>query len=506
MAPLSKAFIGSYILHPYFQRYESAVNLAAAKFLTVRREEEEGEELEHAPSKDRNTYRLATVRNTGMTGIMLLARNPTAIHNVRTTELGFGAGSMANKGAVGLRFLYTTEGNGDRDGEDDESGGQTSRATELTFVSTHLQAMEWNLETRNRNWESIVSGLVFEDPKKYILQPHTARGDGGGSGSSEEGEEAHDLLERDRDEARKSALHDISIYKPGTHLFVSGDLNYRISTTSPGSDAVFPSLDSDSPDHYSRFLPLDQLTAEKEAGRTLHGLAEAEIKFPPTYKLKVAPKKQKPSNAGDRDRSTIAAAAARRQGEGEGEGEEEGEQQRLQDVEDEDVDWKWAIHRWPGWCDRVLYLDIPWWAKEGVTSTSSPSTANTPPSMNIIAYDALPAVRTSDHRAVYLRVAVPALEPTELAPSQAAIEAELVRSNSGDDGNGRNPVVVVDPRVRLPFPIDTNSWHHRAVVKEWERVLGWSMLVSQSRPAIALVATVLVVGLGVWLYRTPGFF
>ncbi|KAK7752503.1 hypothetical protein SLS62_005471 [Diatrype stigma] len=484
MAPLAKAFVGSYVLQPYFQRYESAVNLAAAKFLVARQEEGE---VEPVPSEDRSPYKLATVRNVGMTGIMLLARDPTALHNIRTTELGFGAGSMANKGAVGLRFMYTTEG------KDNDSDGQTSRATEMTFVSTHLQAMEWNLETRNRNWESIVSGLVFEDPKKYILPPPSARGGGA------EGEEAHDLLERDRDEAQKSALHDLSIYKPGTHLFVSGDLNYRISTTSPGSGAVFPSLDPDSPDHYARFLPLDQLTAEKEAGRTLHGLTEAAIKFPPTYKLKVSPKKQKPGSTEARDGSTVSAAA--RQG--------DGEEQQLQDVEDEDVDWEWAIHRWPGWCDRVLYLDIPWWAKEGVASSSTKTSPSS--SMDIIAYDALPAVRTSDHRAVYLRVAVPALEPTELAPSSAAIEAELVRSGSnnnseGDGGNGNGQNLVVDPRVRLPFPIDTNSWHHRAVVKEWERVLGWSMLVSQSRPAIALFATVLVVGLGVWLYHTPGFF
>ncbi|RYP06017.1 hypothetical protein DL764_003434 [Monosporascus ibericus] len=427
MAPLAKAFIGDSILKPYFQRYESAVNLAAAKFLTG-----DGQ----TPPKD-NVYRLAAVRNVGMTGIMLLARDKYALRNIRTTDLGFGAVDMANKGAVGLRFLYTKE---------DESG--QSRQTELTFVSTHLQAFEWKLDMRNKNWESIVSGLVFEDPKRYIS---------GRAPQSEDGGEEQRLLEQD---GTQKALHDISIYKPGSHLFVTGDLNYRLSTTAPETGAVFPSIDPDSPDHYSRFFVMDQLTAEKAAGRTLHGLSEAEIKFPPTYKLKVLPKKR-PETETDLLRA------------------EEGED----DAEEEEAEWKWVVYRWPGWCDRVLYLDIPWWAKEATSSKNL--------EMKVAAYDALPAVRTSDHRAVYLRVDVPVIEPEDLAPSPAAIETELARSSSS---NGH----MVDPRVRLPFPIDPGSWHHRAFVKQCERVIGWSMLISQSKPVIAVFATLLIIGLGTW--------
>ncbi|RYP26810.1 hypothetical protein DL768_011528 [Monosporascus sp. mg162] len=411
MAPLAKAFIGGSILKPYFQRYESAVNLAAAKFLTG-----EGQ----TPPKD-NIYRLATVRNVSMTGIMLLARDKYAVRNVRTTELSFGAADMANKGAVGLRFLYTKE---------DESG--QSRQTELTFVGTHLQAFEWKLETRNKNWQSIVSGLVFEDPRRYIS---------GRAPQSEDGGEEQRLLEQD---GTQRALHDISIYKPGSHLFVTGDLNYRLSTTAPETGAVFPSIDPGSPDHYSRFFVMDQLTAEKAAGRTLHGLSEAEIKFPPTYKLKVLPKKR-PETETDLLRA------------------EQGED----DDEEEGAEWKWVIYRWPGWCDRVLYLDIPWWAKDATSSKNL--------EMKVTAYNALPAVRTSDHRAVYLRVDVPVIEPADLAPSPAAIEAELTRSINGH---------MVDPRVRLPFPIDPGSWDHRTFVKQCERVIGWSMLIFQSKPII----------------------
>ncbi|RYP69969.1 hypothetical protein DL771_005760 [Monosporascus sp. 5C6A] len=426
MAPLAKAFIGDSVLKPYFQSYESAVNLAAAKFLTGKGQ---------TPPKD-NIYRLATVRNVGMTGIMLLVRDRYALRNLRTTELGFGAGDMANKGAVGLRFLYAKE---------DESG--QSRQTELTFVGTHLQAYEWKLETRNKNWESIASGLVFEDPKRYI---------NGRAPQSEDGDEEQHLLEQD---GTQKALHDISIYKPGSHLFIAGDLNYRLSTTAPEAGAIFPSIDPDSPDHYSRFFIMDQLTAEKAAGRTLHGLSEAEIKFPPTYKLKVLPKKGLETETG------LLRA-------------EEGEDDA------EEAEWEWVVYRWPGWCDRVLYLDIPWWAKEATSSKNL--------EVKVTAYDALPAVRTSDHRAVYLRVDVPVIEPADLAPSPAAIETELARSSDGH---------TVDPRVRLPFPIDPGSWGHRAFVRQCEHVIGWSMLISQSKPAIAVLATLLIMGLGAWWFK-----
>lgn len=464
MAPLARAFIGSYVLDPYFQPYESAINLAAAKF---------HDGVSASPSASSsirrdNPYRLLTARNVGMTAIMLFAHEgdgsspgpASSVSDLKSTELGFGAGDMANKGAVGLRFLYGKEG----------------AETELTFVSTHLQAFEWNLETRNKNWASIVSGLLFEDPKKHFTSPQQG---------SEDGDEARDLLLR-RDQqgnAREKALHDISIYKPGSHLFVSGDLNYRISATSPEAGAVFPSLDESSPNHYSHFLSRDQLTAEKSAGRTLQGLSEAEIRFPPTYKLKIAP--------------STPTTTTRNPNSG-----SDDEVELLGDLEDEEVEWKWATHRWPGWCDRILYLDIPWWTN-GAT-TSSPSDRTKTPQMDVRAYDALPAVRTSDHRGVYLRIGVPMLSTDELAPTEAVVEAELAR-HAGADAEGQDDREedggLVDPRIKLPFPINPDAWAHRALVKHWERALGWSILVSNSRPAITL-ATIIIIGLGAWWFSS----
>ncbi|ORY67290.1 Endonuclease/exonuclease/phosphatase [Pseudomassariella vexata] len=432
MAPLSSAFIGSYWLSPYFSRYESALNLAAAKFIAE-------EERQHRP-KDK-AYTLVKMCNVGMTGIMLFARDKNALHNIKSAEVGFGAGDMANKGAVGLRMDFEKDG----------------KETELTFVSTHLAAMEWNLERRNRNWESIVSGLVFVDPKQ-IMQSETSQ-------HAENRPEENRPEDRPETDAQpllagfhpstEKALHDISIYKPGSHLFVAGDLNYRLSKTSPPIDATFPGVDPDNEDFYPRFLARDQLTAEKKAGRTLHGLTEAEIHFPPTYKYIILPKGEP-----ETELSRIAAE--------EGDGEE--------------IKWKFASHRWPGWCDRVLYADVPQWVAGDHAIIPT-------------AYNCLPVVRSSDHRAVFLRALVPVLSPDELAPAQDVIETALREAESGVDGRK-----AIDPRIKPPFVVSVDSWEHRAAVKKWERMVGWSMVISKSKQGIMVFVTVLLVGLGAWWY------
>ncbi|KAI0379162.1 DNase I-like protein [Hypomontagnella monticulosa] len=429
MAPIAQAFIGSYVLSPYFQRYESAVNLAATKFASER-------DPQHRP-KD-SPYTLVSTRNVGMTGIMLFARDSAAVEGLQAAEVGFGAGDMANKGAVGFRMCYRKE----------SSDNSPPASTELTFVSAHLAAMEWNLEKRNKNWESIVSGLVFEDPKKFVEHPPTQSALQG----TDDSDVHQALLGRDPSE---KALHDISIYKPGSHLFVAGDLNYRISKSSPAPDSKFPDFDPESPNYFTHFLDRDQLTTEKSAGRTLHGLAEAPIKFPPTYKLVLSPKAKPGSEA-----------------------------EHVEDDEDDmgEVEWSWALHRWPGWCDRILFLDLPWWTR-GNTGIEK---------MKVTAYNAIPAVKSSDHRAVFLRLEVPVIETNDLMPPDSVYEMEL----STDRGE------LVDPRIKLPFPIDFQSWEHRVYVKKWESTIGWSMLISQSKQAVMVFITVLFVGLGTWWYRS----
>ncbi|KAI8956669.1 DNase I-like protein [Daldinia sp. FL1419] len=424
ISPVAQAFIGSYMLNAYFQRYEKAVNIAATKFVT---------EVERQYSSKDCPYTLVTTRSVGMTGILLFARDPDAVKHIRATEVAFGAGDMANKGAVGLRIHYNKT----------NADGFLLASTELTFVSAHLAAMEWNLEKRNKNWETIASGLLFEDPKKVAGQTTQF------TRPANSDPDAHQALLRQDTE---KSLQDISIYKPSAHLFVAGDLNYRISKTAPTPGSIFPDTNPDI--DLSTFLTRDQLTVEKSSGRTLHGLREAKINFLPTYKLVLSPKSI--SHAG-LDQS---------------EGGEE-------DYTDE-IEWSWALHRWPSWCDRILYQEIPWWAKE-ITGVKR---------MNILAYNSLPAVRSSDHRAVFLRVEVPMLDKQYLIPPENALDKE-----PRDD-------VHIDPRIKLPFPIDLQSWERRAQIRKWESTIGWSMLISQSKESLVILVTIFLVSLGTWWFRS----
>ncbi|OAA72133.1 inositol 5-phosphatase [Cordyceps fumosorosea ARSEF 2679] len=312
VAPLSYAFIGDYFLRPYIERFDTAINLAASQHGLQR-----GAPVPAMSTAERTTqrkrYELIKSKNVGYTAILLFAKDPSRIMDIKEAEVGFGAADMGNKGAVGLRTIYDAGENG---------------FAEMTFVATHLAAMEWNLPRRNANWASIMRCMTFGDPLPLLemmrggKNPTAPEGDAQGEGAGLlQGEQ----VAPDMDELRKQ-LHELSLFKPSSHLFVGGDLNYRISTSSPPPNAAFPSLEPGSENYYPRFFELDQLTREKAAGRTLHGLTEAPVHFPPTYKYDVL----------------------------------------ASDGKDEDemapVLWNFASHRYPSWTDRILYLDLPNWA------------------------------------------------------------------------------------------------------------------------------------------------
>jgi hypothetical protein len=367
---------------------------------------------------------------------MMFARDPTRLKDIQQAEVGFGAAEMGNKGAVGLRVLYEIDG----------------ESTELTFVATHLAAMEWNLPRRNANWGTIMRGLTFENPEEVLSQMRRDAESRGESISSEEGDasEQSRLL---RDELHQQDLqlqqqfHDLSVFKPSSHLFVAGDLNYRISTTSPTPYSAFPNLDPGSENYYTHFFHLDQLTRERLAGRTLHGLSEHEVTFPPTYKYVVDSKTRPPGNAG----SSV-----------------------------DEVKWEFASHRYPSWTDRILFLELPSWIDS---------------KMKVRAYDALPVIRTTDHRPVFLRVDVPLVAPADLAPPAAVRESAAESASPG--GNG------VDPRVRLPVEIDPEAWERRVAARRREIAAGWTMFLWSTRQGAYILATLLTASAGgYWLYRS----
>jgi hypothetical protein len=321
IAPLPYSFIGGSFLVPYFARIQDAVDLAVRKH----------------PGGLTDQYKALVARHVGMTAIMVFAKDAATIQGIETAGVGVGKWSMGNKGAVGVRLLY----------QDVNGDGNTS--TELTFVSAHLAAMEWKLERRNEDWKDIVRGLVFSSTSQERLGNATSL-------SASSRAEEQPLLHVSPQAA--------SIYSPTSHLFVSGDLNYRTSTRSPSATDhrdSFPQphhTESD-PQHYSKLFETDQLTQEREGGRTFHGLIEAPITFPPTYKYNFD------------------------------------EPQMVSD--DQITKWHWASHRWPSWTDRILYLPVPTWLTRKA------------PQAKIVAhkYVALPLFPTSDHRAVALSFTVP---------------------------------------------------------------------------------------------------
>ena len=483
VAPLAYSFIGPYFLNPYYARYAEALNLAAGQLLDEA--DSDNYATGSAVAHQNEPYQLVRAKNVGMTAVLLFARDPSKITQIEEAECGFGAADMGNKGAVGLRVTWS-------DGKGNNIHDEEAKTAELTFVATHLAAMEWNLKKRNANWRSIVSGLTFANPRDVLPEgefpvedrsrgptpdrsgagdtapPPTTRGqDSSSTGDHDDTDlaygddesDAQPLLSSGNSKSNASALQSISIFKPSTHLFLAGDLNYRINTTTPPPLATYPSFDPSSPNHFSQFLPRDQLTQERLAGRTMHGLSEAPITFGPTYKYDVHPLTGEAVN-------------------------EEAVRQKRKINGVEEVPWRFASHRWPGWCDRVLYLDTPSW----ITSTKPER------KVEVQSYDSLPVVETSDHRPVFFRAKVPVLGREEMeVPSAADQDLDLGMLEEVQEWRK-------DPRLKLPVPVDVHAWERRAAARRKEVVVGWTAFLWSTKEGALVLATLLVMGVGSWWF------
>ncbi|KAI9743787.1 MAG: hypothetical protein M1818_002521 [Claussenomyces sp. TS43310] len=378
IAPISASFIGGSFLVPRFARFQDAVNDAAEK-------------ISGGP------YTTIAARHVGMTALMVFARDPDTILGIETAGVSFGLWDMGNKGAVGIRILY---------GDVDSAG---SKATELTFVSAHLAAMESELARRNEDWKCLVRGLVFSSTSQERTGNATTL-----SASADTDEQP--LL--------SISPRAASIYRPTSHLFVAGDLNYRTSIFNPSPEDLEtnfpqPGQNLNSPKHYLNLLNNDQLNQERLAGRTCHGLIEEPVTFPPTYKYT----NDGPFLVPDRDIS----------------------------------EWKWAKHRWPSWCDRILYLDVPPWLKRQEPDAK----------ITVQKYTALPLFPTSDHRAVTLSLTVPLVS----IPSPSDEDAESL-----------------DPRITPPYDIDPDWKPKRERARALELIVGYVSYFTTTRDggAIAL--------------------
>ncbi|OAP56911.1 hypothetical protein AYL99_09023 [Fonsecaea erecta] len=331
LAPISYAFLGGSFLTPYFKAFRETVKLA---------------------SKDHGYVNVVS-RNLGMTAIMVFLRDDVvdSLAWVRTAGVGVGVSDMGNKGAVGVQLGYrVTRGDLPTAADGEVEGGIGE--VEFTFVSAHLAPMEDGLERRNEDYKNIVQRLVFlPDQRRKAPLPQ-----------GEEGEDAP-LLQGSLASQEFQTLggEERGMYTASSYFFFAGDLNYRTSLLRPSPQDVEekfpqPSPGRDGPMHFHDLLAEDQLNQQVKAGKTLHGLTEAPITFPPTYKY-------------DTDGSKAVL---------------------LVDGDDRQH-WSWARHRWPSWCDRIFF--------------SSPRISDV--KVTPLRYTCLPLFATSDHRPVALAASVP---------------------------------------------------------------------------------------------------
>ncbi|KAI4182242.1 MAG: hypothetical protein L6R41_006103 [Letrouitia leprolyta] len=360
IAPIAHSFLGGSYLAPYLLRFFLAIKAA-------------GKALEDG------NYVSVITRNVGMTGciVFVLEEHRSKIRWIKSAGVGVGVQGMGNKGAVAIRLGYAI----------------SEKVQEFTFVAAHLAPMEDALYRRNEDWMNIVRGLVFpptnsEEQAVAAKQPVT-------------NDESEPLLTECVNQQRSG------IYTPTSHLIFAGDLNYRTSSTAPRpSDHLAfpkPATEQADPHHYSHLLRNDQLTHELNTGKTCHGLQEAPIDFPPTYKY---------SNKA----------------------------QLLAETDNPTLTWDWAKHRWPSWCDRILYLDLPPWMRAEMPDAK----------IEVHNYTALPLTPTSDHRPVLLAMRVP-----------------LKAIPTSDEGQGKG-----DVRIRPPFEIDPLWREKRKVARRKEIFVG----------------------------------
>ncbi|KAJ4355420.1 uncharacterized protein N0V89_003436 [Didymosphaeria variabile] len=279
----------------------------------------------------------------------------------------------------------------------------------ISFVAAHLAPHEKEVALRNQNWEDLVRNMVFATDSDSVYSYS---------------EEAPLWASGEAPAGRTGLFH------PGSHLFVAGDLNYRTHDSSPGPDAhqtyPQPSASDELPEHFSHLLKTDQLNRERKAHHTLHGLEELPIDFPPTYKYSLRK---------DKARSASGSEAS----------------------------WEWAIHRYPSWCDRILYLPSP------------ASASQLEPQI----YTALPVQPTSDHRPVALSVRV----DDKALPT----DARDIRSNP-------------------PFPINPEWKARRDAGRRYEIIVGVLSYLALTKKGNAAIAVVLGAALATfylasWLRR-----
>ncbi|KAL5002783.1 Endonuclease/exonuclease/phosphatase [Aspergillus recurvatus] len=381
IAPMPYAFLGGSFLTPYFTSFTQAVDRA-----TVRRFDAQ--------------YVNVLTDHSGMTGLMIFAR-PDIVNQLSSFDIarvGFGFQEIGNKAAVASRCSY-------------QSPKNPGAGVDLTLVAAHLAPMEDAVARRNADWRSMVERLVFSGPEGDIRRNDV---------NEDESERAALLPSSSNSDGKYPG-----IFAPSNYLFIGGDLNYRTADRFPAKNdhMKYPQANAepDDPLHFSHLMKNDQLKREMQQSRCFHGLSEALITFPPTYKY-------------HHDAQVAALDPAHA---------------------DKPAEWKWTSHRWPSWCDRVLFLDTP----PGFSQEAK---------VQVLKYDALPVSPTSDHRPVALTVSIPVFERRAVSETQTI----------------------------SPFPIDPDWARRRQVAQKKEYFVGCLTYLGLTREGngLLLASTIGIVG------------
>ncbi|QIW94670.1 hypothetical protein AMS68_000188 [Peltaster fructicola] len=246
VAPIAYSFLSASMMTRYTSRLETAVTTALKTDYGV------------AVAED---FRLLQTRNVGMTAVMLFARKDVQIRLTRVDTAGVGVGlwEMGNKGAVGVRLWIEDE--------------HAEDVVPFTFVAAHLAPMESAWERRNEDWRSICERLVFT------------------SEATQQRRSSEDEPLLGKDDSEQSGSHEQGMFSPLNSLFFGGDLNYRTSDVKPQQDD-HKTWAAPHTDDFASMLKQDQLTRERNAGKTLHLMDEADVTFPPSYKYSSQAQKQ----------------------------------------------------------------------------------------------------------------------------------------------------------------------------------------------------------------------
>ncbi|KAJ4290399.1 hypothetical protein N0V90_010615 [Kalmusia sp. IMI 367209] len=324
-------------------------------------------------------------RSLGLTALMIFAK-PQFMERIQYVQAAGAGLGVWNMGNKGAVAMRIGVSRSD-----------SEELLNISFAAAHLAPHERAFLERNQNWEDLVRNMVFDS----------------GSDSAYSFSDEAPLWSSAEAPADK-----VGLFHLGSHLFFAGDLNYRTYDTPPGPDAhkayPQPAASDAPPEHFSDLLKKDQLNREKKANHTLHGLEELPIEFPPTYKYSL---RKNPEG------HTSSSSEAK-------------------------PHWQWAIHRYPSWCDRILYLP------------SLASASRVDPQV----YTALPIQPTSDHRPVALSVRI---------------------------GDRVPPVDVQDIRANPPFPINPGWKVRRVVARRYEVVVGILSYLALTKKGNAAIAVVL---------------